>query len=257
MDDFTYRQIRKHPTIDTSRAPDFLTKFREAKDKHAEVLTDTQLAEYVRTNVAAGSDTTAIALRELVYRFLTTPESLRRFLDEIESVLAARPQDEEVDKPITWKEGLNMPYFQACLKECLRVHSPLGQMIPRMVPEGGVTLCGKYIPEGTVVGCNAWTVHRDKTFYGEDADEYRPERWLDEDLEKVRRMENASFAFGGGPRVCVGRNIALLEINKLIPELFRRFELHLVDKERYSLKPGWLVLQQGLVVKFKRRDAKT
>jgi len=217
-------------------------------------MTEAQLAEYANTNIAAGSDTTAIALRELVYRFLINPKSYERFLDELKSVLKARVQDESYDKPITWAEGLRMTYFQACLKECLRVHSALGQLVPREVPEGGFELCGKFIPGGTVVGCNAWTVHRDKNFYGEDADEYKPERWLDENKERVREMETASFAFGGGPRVCIGKNIALLEINKFIPEFFRRYEMQIVDPAKYKLVTGWLVLQHGLEVTLRRRE---
>jgi cytochrome P450 len=178
-------------------------------------------------------------------------------MDEVKAVLKARSPDDDFDKPITWTEGCSMLYFQACLKECLRFHSPLGQLIPREVPKGGVEIYGKFLPEGTIVGCNVWTIHRDKNFYGEDADEFKPERWLSDDKEKVNGMERANFAFGGGPPVCVGKNIAILEINKFVPELFRRFELHLVDPARYRLLPGWLVLQEGLDVTLKRRDPET
>jgi cytochrome P450 len=67
-------------------------------------------------------------------------------------------------------------------------------------------------------------------------------------------MENANFAFGAGPRVCLGKNIALLEICKFVPEFFRRFDITLVDPKRYKLRPGWLVLQQGLDAKLTLRD---
>ena len=133
-------------------------------------------------------------------------------------------------------------------------------------------MCGKFLPEGTVVGCNAWTVHRDKNIYGADADDFRPERWMASEGSKditneakiqakieakrnqIRRMENLSFAFGGGPRVCIGKNIAMLEIIKFIPEFFRRFDVQLVDPARYKLRPGWLVLQEGLDCRLRRRD---
>jgi len=217
-------------------------------------MTDGQLAEFANTNVSAGSDTTAIALREMVYRLLTVPGAYSTFMKELQATLSARPKDDSYDRPITWTEGNKMPFFQACIKECLRVHPALGQLVPREVPEGGITLCGKFLPAGTEVGCNAWTVHRDKKFYGEDADEFKPERWLDPNKEWVREMELASFAFGGGPRVCIGKNIAMLEITKFIPEFFRRFEVMLVDPSRYTLVPGWLVLQKGLDVKMLKRD---
>lgn len=254
---FTSSKIREHEMSAERTSPDFLSRFLQSKEKYPDLIDDAQLGEYVRTNISAGSDTTAIALRELVFRLLACPESLARFMDEIKTTLKVRSIDDDLDKPITWAEGCSMVYFQACLKECLRVHSPLGQLIPREVPKGGVELCGKFLPEGTIVGCNAWTIHRDRKFYGDDADEFKPDRWLIDDKEKISSMERANFAFGGGPRVCVGKNIALLEINKFVPELFRRFELHLVDPARYRLLPGWLVLQEGLDVTLKRRDPET
>ena len=254
VSNFARKEIQEHTTRTDRKTPDFLTKFLESRVKYPEIVTDAQIAEYTRTNIGAGSDTTAILLRELVYRFLVDPESCKRFLGEIQATLNSRPEDCHFDRPITWTEGHKMPYFQACMKECFRIHPALGQLIPREVPKGGVELCGKFIPEGTIVGCNAWTIHRDKNFYGEDADEYKPERWMDEDQDKVRNMESVNFVFGSGPRVCVGKNIALLEINKFVPELFRRFELNLVDPARYNLLPGWLVIQNGLDVMLRKRE---
>ena len=76
------------------------------------------------------------------------------------------------------------------------------------------------------MGCNAWTVHRDKNTFGEDCDSYRPERWL-EDAESTRGMERAMLQFGAGNHVCLGQNIALMEIYKLVPSLLRTYEVRL------------------------------
>lgn len=250
---FTAKQIREHQQSgDGNKRPDFLTRFINAREKYPDVMTDRRLATYTNTNVSAGSDTTAIALREIVFRLLTHAGAKETFLSELAGVLRNRggggPGDEEFEKPITWSEGQSLGYYQALLRECLRMHPPLGQLIPREVPAGGIELCGQHIPAGTNVGCNAWVVHRDRKVYGEDADEFRPERWLDCAPEQLREMDQSSFAFGGGSRVCLGKNIALLEISKLVPELFRRYEVEIVDPSRYKLVPGWLVLQTGLDV---------
>ena len=275
---FTMRQIHEHtlaPQSDakgTRKNPDFLARFIAARERYPDIMTDGQLAEYANTNVSAGSDTTAIVLRELVWRILTVPEAYEKVMDEINAVLASRRDslvrknrdsgeeagnDHDSDsRPVTYTEGQSMGYFQALIKECLRLHPALGQLIPRDVPRGGLTLCDVTFPAGTVVGCNAWTVHRDKNIYGADAEEFRPERWLadtEEDKKRIRYMENLSFAFGGGPRVCIGRNIAMLEITKFVPELFRRFDLSLVERGSYRLRCGWLVTQEGLEVTLKRR----
>lgn len=250
---FTGKQIRNHTVAYDESRPDFLTRFIKAKEKYPDIVTDGRLATYVNTNVSAGSDTTAIALREIIYRILVHDQCYAKLIYELKNVLGARPSDGEYTKPITWAESQKMTYFQAVVKECLRIHPALGQTIPRDVPKGGVELCGKFIPEGTVVGCNAWTVNRDENVYGPNTDQFVPERWLDSDSERVRNMENLNFTFGGGPRVCLGKNIAMLEISKFVPELFRRFEITLVDPKRYKLRPGWLVLQNGLDVMLTKR----
>ena len=251
---FTAQRIKEHISLENHSRPDFLTRFIKAREKFPELMTDGRLATYTNTNVSAGSDTTAIALREVTWRILTHPGCYEKVMDEIKNTITSRAEAGEGEHPITWAESQRMEYFQAVVKECLRIHPALGQIIPREVPEGGAEICGTFLPGGTVVGCNAWTVHRDKSLYGKDAAEFIPERWLDEDKEKVSNMENLSFAFGGGPRVCLGRNIAMLEISKFIPEFFRRMEITLVDPKRYKLVPGWLVLQTGLDVTLKRRD---
>jgi cytochrome P450 len=264
---FTTKQINHHmQSRDAPNRPDFLTKFLKTREKNPELMTDQRLATYANTNVSAGSDTTAIALREIIFRILSVDGCLEKVLAELATVLQARSaattttmsekEEEEFKKPITWLEGQSMMYFQAVVKECLRIHPGLGQLIPRDVPAGGLTICGQYLPEGTIVGCNAWTIHRDRGIFGENADEFVPERWLVEDDEEqhLRAMENAIFTFGAGSRICLGKNIALLEISKLVPELLRRFEITLVDPKRYRLQPGWLVLQKGLDVRLKMRD---
>lgn len=207
----------------------------------------------MNTNIAAGSDTTAIALRTTVHAFLTNKAVYEKFDQELKDVLTKRDVADK-DKPITWKEGSNMRYLQACIKEGLRIHPALGQILPRVVPTGGVVIAGTFVPEGTIVGCNAWTMHRDPSIYGADADQYRPERWLEASQEQLSRMEGSFFAFGAGTRVCIGRNIAFLELSKVIPELFRRFEMSIVDPTRWKIVPGWVVPQRGLDVRVRYWD---
>jgi cytochrome P450 len=255
---FTSKQISHHAVAHDLSRPDFLTKFLKVREKNPQLMTDQRLATYANTNVSAGSDTTAIALREIIFRILTHEGCLDKVLAEIRTLNQNRNPSAankgELIYPITWSESQRMPYFQAVVKESLRIHPGLGQLIPRDVPKGGLVVCGQYLPEGTVVGCNAWTIQRDRGIFGSNADDFVPERWLESDDERTRAMENAIFTFGAGSRVCLGKNIALLEISKLVPEFLRRFEITLVDPNRYTLRPGWLVLQEGLDVSLKLRD---
>src|SRR5690606_8304764 len=92
------------------------------------------------------------------------------------------------DGNLTWSQSQSLPYFQACLKEAMRVRPAVGLNITRVVPEGGAEIGGEYFPGGTRVAVNGWVVHRDEGVFGADAGVFRPGRWL-EGEEKARRME--------------------------------------------------------------------
>jgi cytochrome P450 len=87
----------------------------------------------------------------------------------------------------------NLPYFQACLKEAMRLQPAVGLNITRKVPPGGAEIDGVRVPEGTSVAVNGWVLHRDEAVWGKDADIYRPERWLDVDKERLREMDRSMF----------------------------------------------------------------
>lgn len=89
---------------------------------------------------------------------------------------------------ISWAQAQALPYFQACLKEAMRVRPAVGLNITRVVPEGGAELGGEFFPGGTRVAVNGWVVHRDEGVFGEDSGVFRPGRWL-EGEERARMME--------------------------------------------------------------------
>ena len=64
----------------------------------------------------------------------------------------------------------------------------MGLILERHVPTGGDHISGIHLPEGTVVGINAWVLHQNKAIFGEDADRFRPERWIDSDPEQLKEM---------------------------------------------------------------------
>ncbi|KOC11290.1 putative cytochrome P450 [Aspergillus flavus AF70] len=75
-----------------------------------------------------------------------------------------------------------------------------------------------------IVGVNAWVAHYNEDIFGRDAATFRPERWLESDKEWLSVMEQNLLTFGAGVRTCIGKNLSLLEMSKVIPELYRQFE---------------------------------
>lgn len=141
------------------------------------------LTVWTTSNVLAGSDTTAILLRSIVYFLLRHPPSLHRLLAELDAT--------PLSFPVSWAESRDLPFLDAVIKEAGRLHPAKGLPLERVVPEAGATICGKFMPQGTVVGISAWVCHRDQGVFGADAEEWRPERWVDIDGEERKRMERA------------------------------------------------------------------
>jgi len=146
-------------------------------------------------NIFAGSDTTAISTRSIIYYLLKNPQCKQKLVEEIDTL---RRQGQLSD-PVTLSEADKMPYLQAVMYEALRMHPAVGMSLPRTTPQGGATVAGRYIPAGTVVGANPWVVHRNKEIYGDDVESFRPERWM---TEKNGDMHRFFFAFGSGARMC-------------------------------------------------------
>lgn len=126
---------------------------------------------------------------------------------------------------VSWAESQKLPYLDACIREAFRLHPAAGLLLERIVPPNGADICGEHIAAGTIVGCNAWVIHRRSQVFGDDVEAYRPERWLEVSKEKRKEMNGTMLQFGMGSRTCIRKNISLLEMYKLVRSFLRRFEV--------------------------------
>jgi cytochrome P450 len=140
----------------------------------------------------AGSDTTAGALAGLFYYVLTHPTVYERLQAEIDSAFEAQ----RISMPVTYAQGVKLEYLQACIKEAVRLFTPIGMELPRIVPEGGMTIGRYFLPAGTHVGANAYVFHRTEHAYGPDAELFRPDRWLHISEEVRATMERNFLSVG-------------------------------------------------------------
>ena len=223
-----------------------------AKELYPESVDDSVVWCYALTNVVAGSDTVAMPLRSILYYVLQDQEVRNKLMLELEGA--------GLSVPVKWREARQLPYLDAVIQEALRIHPPVGFGPERIVPPQGLQLTGgDSFRVGTQVSMNAWAVQRCSPIFGQDLDDFRPERWLQFNgesekayEERLTEMRRAFFAFGYEPRACIGKNLSLIEIYKLIPTLFLTTDMELASAE-WRTRGSWFVRQAGLDIFLRQK----
>ncbi|KAJ4152431.1 hypothetical protein NW754_004226 [Fusarium falciforme] len=238
---------------DPTKPTDFITKFLRIHNQEPSKITKDDISTVCVMNVGAGSDTTSIAFTAALFYLVKYPSGLGRLLEEIK-VFEARGL---ISDPISFSEAQKMPYAQAVIKEALRMHPATGLILGRVVPPAGATLAGQYFPPGTIVGINSWVAHANPDVFGPDVDIFRPERWLEE--EEVAKKRDVYFmAFGQGSRTCIGKNISIMELSKVLPQVIRHFNFvpdTSSGKPECKTENVWFVKIRGFYCKVRKRAA--
>lgn len=164
---------------------DLLNSFLKAQREHPEALGLKDVFSIVHGAIFAGSDSTASTMQSFFW-YLLSHERVHKKL--VEEILAA-----DLSDMVTWTEAQNLPYFQACFKEAMRLAPGVGVNIVRKVPDEGANIDSTYLPGGTEVSVNGWVLHRHRGVFGSDAEDYHPERWLEASSEQLRLMERCMF----------------------------------------------------------------
>ena len=158
--------------------------------------------------LGAGRDTTASLLSNLLFEISRRPDVWSNLQKEVDALSGSQP---------SYGQLKNMKYLRALINESLRLYPVAPEnsrqaIADTFLPVGG----GKdetspvFITKGQIVGWSLYAMHRRKDFYGEDADIFRPERWLDHGDVKGLRVEWEYLPFNGGPRICLGRTYFLI-----------------------------------------------
>jgi cytochrome P450 len=192
----------------TKEAPKGSTKTLFSKmypEDGEQPFSDELMAREASNIIIAGADTTAITLTYLVYEVIQHPEVKKKLLDELASCS---------EKP-SWEELESKQYLNNVIQETLRLRPAVGAL-PRITPAQGAVLGGHKIPGGTIVLTEAYITHRDPVVF-QDPEQFKPERWN----EPTPEMKAAFMAFGGSARVCLGQNVAKLELLHAVSSFFR------------------------------------
>ena len=167
--------------------------------------------------VMAGSDSTSSALRTTMMFIIANPVAYATLVREIDGAVA----DGKLSYPVVrYSEAAQLPYLQACIWEGLRLWPPLFGLQAKLAPPEGDTVNGVFYPGGTEVCICDAAAGRRKDVFGEDADFFRPERWTEADAgTREKYMRTAEVIFGSGRFVCLGKNIAMMELSKAFVEV--------------------------------------
>jgi benzoate 4-monooxygenase len=222
---------------------DLLARLMEGKDESGEKLGRAELTAEALTQLIAGSDTTSNTSCAILYWITKTPGVLQKLQKELDKAIPAG-----CDVP-TYDMVKDLPYMQNVIQETLRIHSTSSLGLPRLVPPGaGIDILGHHFAPYTVLSVPAYTIHHSKEIWGDNADEFVPDRWN----HLTERQKNGFIPFSYGPRSCVGRNVAEMELALIVSTTFRRYDFDLYQKE-LETREGFLRKPLECMVGIKKR----
>lgn len=188
-------------------------------------VSEDELVNHMMTFLLAGHETTSSAFSWVIYFLCKYPEVQKHLRDEIQTHL---PLD--VDWRPTAAEIDNLPYLRAVCMEVLRL-APVVPQLPRMAAVDTFIL-GHHIPKGTVIIIAPWAVNTSKELWGEDASEFKPERWMGAAANTGGADSAYAFlAFSKGPRSCIGERFAKAELACMVAAWMREFDTEFADKD--------------------------
>ncbi|KIX06450.1 uncharacterized protein Z518_04426 [Rhinocladiella mackenziei CBS 650.93] len=222
-------------------------------------LTRRELEQESMMQLAAGSDTSATAIRATVLCIMRDQRVYAKLIAEINQGIKEHKIPSGLGDVVSDEQAKSFPYLQAVIKEGF---PPITGLLAKQVPPGGDTITGYFVPEGTAITYSANAMHHSALLFGPDEYSFRPERWIhvseggdEPSREKLARMErNNDLLFGYGKYQCLGKAVAFMELNKIFVELLRRFEFTLLDPEKpWKTRCYGIHLQEGLWVMVRRR----
>ncbi|KAI8454518.1 cytochrome P450 [Phakopsora pachyrhizi] len=204
---------------------DILACLQEGKDSNGLPMGKDEMMVEATTQLVGGSDTTSNTLTVIIWWVLKHPEVHKKLVSELDEKLG------DHDGALGNDDSKKLPYLNACIREASRIHSPFSLGLPRIMSED-VNYKGYLLRKGMVCSVPVYEIHHDPKIWG-DPFVFRPERWL---VKDIRNLEKAFIPFSVGPRACVGRNLANLELQSIIATIFSRYDMTLEGESKECLK---------------------
>jgi len=209
----------------TERYDDLMAMLMEMKDEDTgEMMSDEQIRDEVVTIFLAGHETTSVALTWLFHCLDENPEVVEKLLAEEKRVLNGRT-------PVL-EDLRQLEYTRMVIDETMRIYPPVWA-IGRHAYEDDV-MCGYAIPKATNCLITIRSIHLNPKYWPEPL-KFMPERFNKENSKDRHRF--VYFPFGGGPRLCIGNNFALMEMQLIVPMILQHFKLRKPDNFKFEIDP--------------------
>ncbi|XP_071705050.1 cytochrome P450 86B1-like [Rutidosis leptorrhynchoides] len=225
------------------------------QDKKEVFFTDKLLQDFCISFILAGRDTSSVGLSWFFWLITQNPQVETRILDEIHTILQQRDKpykDNQENIVFTEEELKKMVYLQAAISESLRLYPPVSfdHKQPR---EDDVFPDGTHIGKGARVVYCMYGMARMETLWGKDCLEFRPERWI-KDGEFVSESQFKYAVFNAGPRLCVGKKFAYMQMKLVVSSILLRYKVKLVEGHKVCPKLNTtLYMKYGLLVTMEPR----
>jgi cytochrome P450 len=215
LDDFTYRQITARRNGETYI--DILSMLMDASDETGKGMTDIELHDEIMTLFFAAYEDVANATSWTWYLLSKNPDIESALRTEIHNVLG--------DRPPTAADILNLPYLSMTANEVLRLYPTTWSLLREAIADDEIG--GFHIPAGSTLIFDLHLTHRLPEYWE------RPERFDPEHFSPERsagRPRFAYFPFGGGPRQCIGNELALMEFKLILARMIQLYRFELISK---------------------------
>lgn len=225
------------------REQDLLSILMETKhEETGEPMADGEVMEEVLGMIIGGHETSSSALAWIWYELDRNPAVQQRLFDEVDSVVGGRP--------LTLADMPKLRYTRMLIEETLRLHPPFWFENRNVLHE--VELGGVKLPRGAVVLFSRYTLHRHSDFW-KRPEEFDPERFAP-DQEENARSSCAHVPFGGGPRICIGINFAMMELIAILAVVSQRYRLVVDSSDRHRMAAHLTMTPKyGVSVRLERR----
>ncbi|PQP91661.1 cytochrome P450 78A5 [Prunus yedoensis var. nudiflora] len=202
----------KGDNFDTDCSGDFVDVLLAMENDHK--LGDSDMIAVLWEMIFRGTDTVATLLEWVLARMVLHPEIQAKAQSEIDSVVGA-------SRPVLGSDVPNLPYLQAIVKECLRVHPPGPLLSWARIAIHDVYVGENFIPARTTAMVNMWAITHDEKVWSEPK-LFRPERFMEEEVS-IMGTDLRLAPFGSGRRVCPGRALGLASVQLWLAQLLQNF----------------------------------